>query len=182
MAAVCFFGIHKMKKTRYVSNPASPAGLRPVQLITDRAKRYRAQAAAPPKGNPCYLCGAKNPRDVEHIDGNEANTHPANIDRACRSCNTRKGQTFARNGHGTRTRQYNPANGKQPRQTRRKRNGTGAQSLGQYLTAIMVLKGESDAMDLNAAIAMMHNTPQADRSSFAREIWNRRGRREAVPF
>lgn len=49
---------------------------RPVEHITDRAKRYRAQHnVSGPKR--CYLCGNPKPRDVGHIDGNEGNGEPA---------------------------------------------------------------------------------------------------------
>ena len=153
----------------FVPNPTRPGQLRAVH-ITDRAKRYRAQAAAPPEKNPrCYLCGAPEPRDVEHIDGDEANTDPANLARACRSCNTTKGRTFARNGMGKRTRQYNPAR-------RRKNAGkaAGAKTMAQYVKAVFVLKHGSDQMELQEAIDLIHNTPAADRSKFAREIYSRR--------
>jgi hypothetical protein len=51
------------------------------------------------------------------------------------------------------------------------------------------MKGESDAMNVPVAVAMIHPTPPNARSSFAREIWQRRrerlgpsGRSDAVPF
>lgn len=154
---------------RYTSNPTRPGALRPVEIITDRAKRYRARKNAPPPG-PCIYCGRPDANDVEHIDGNEDNGDPNNLDWSCRPCNTGKGAHFARNGAGKRTRQYNPG-------------GQGAKTLAQYLTAVMVLKGQSDQMKLADAIKLVHNTPAADRSSFARQIWNRRKQSAAaVPF
>lgn len=166
---------------KYTTNPTRPGALRPVEIITDRAKRYRAVKNVAPGHKRCYLCGNPKTRDVEHIDGHEKNDNPENLARACRSCNTVKGRAFKAQKAGTRTRQYNPA--KPGRRRNASAGAKGAQSLGQYLTAVMVLKGQSDAMDLQAAIDMMHNTPAADRSSFAQEIWNRRGRRAAeVPF
>lgn len=72
-------------------------------------------------------------------------------------------------------RQFNPA--------------TGARSLGQWLTAVMSMKGESDAMPVAAAVDMIRATPPATRSRFAQEIWDKRrehhgrtGRSDAVPF
>lgn len=66
---------------------------------------------------------------------------------------------------------------------------TGARSLGQWLTAVMSMKGESDAMPVAAAVEMIRATPPARRSQFAQEIWDKRrehhgrtGRSDAVPF
>lgn len=153
----------------YVSNPARPGARRAVE-ITDRAKRYRAQKNAPPSKR-CYLCGAPGPRDVEHIDGRESNNNPKNLDRACRQCNAKKSHNFKRRGAGIRTKQYNP----EP--------GAGAKTLAQYVTAAMVLRGMSDAMPLQSAIDLMHNTPASARSRFAQQIWDKRRASMAdVPF
>lgn len=140
--------------------------------ITDRAKRYRARRNAPADSKRCYCCGRPNPSDVEHIDGNEANNDPDNLAWSCRSCNTTKGAHFAAKGRGVRTRQFNPGKAKR---------GAGAKSLSQYLTAVMTLKGQSDAMSLREAVDLVHNTPAADRSQFAREIWSKRKARAKNP-
>jgi hypothetical protein len=140
--------------------------------ITDRAKRYRARRNAPAESKRCYFCGRPNPSDVEHIDGNEANDDPTNLAWSCRSCNTTKGAHFAAKGRGIRTRQFNPS---------KKKSGSGAKSLSQYLTAVMTLKGQSDAMSLTDAINLVHNTPAADRSKFAGEIWSKRKARATNP-
>lgn len=162
----------------YVSNPARPGALRPVHLITDRAKRYRAQKNAPASSNPrCYMCGAPRPRDIEHIDGNEADDSPDNLHHACRSCNTTKGVTFARNGFGTRTRQYNPGKGKKRATPRKAARKTGAKTMAQYVQAVMVVKGQSNEMELPDAVQLLRDTPPEDRSAFAREIWSRRRKR-----
>lgn len=154
---------------RFVPNPTRPGGRRPVELITDRAKRYRARRNAPPPDR-CAYCGQPKAEDVEHVDGNEGNDSPSNLVWSCRGCNVSKGIHFARNGRGIRTRQRNGR--KNP-----------AKTLAQYITAVMVLKGQSDAMELDQAIALIHDTPAADRSKFAKEIWSRRKRRQAeVPF
>jgi hypothetical protein len=74
---------------------------------------------------------------------------------------------------GRLTRQYNPAS-------------QGANTLGQWLNAVMSMKGESDAMTVPVAVAMIRATPPARRSEFASEIWARRRQRgtdkTGVPF
>ena len=66
-----------------------------------------------------------------------------------------------RHGLGRRTRQYNP-------------RGEGAQTLGQWMAAVMSMKGESDQMSVSDAVQMIHATPASDRSRFAGEIWRLR--------
>ncbi len=63
---------------------------------------------------------------------------------------------MVRAGRGVRTRQYNPS-------------ATGAASLGEYVSALRILKGEL-AGDFDKAHQTIHNTPAATRSEFAREI------------
>jgi hypothetical protein len=110
------------------------------------------------------------------VDGREENTQPENLLWTCRSCNVRCGNTLRRAGIGRLTRQYNPV-------------GKGATSLGQWLTAVMSMKGDSDAMPVQAAVEMIRATPPTKRSEFAEEIWQRRrerygpsGRSDSVPF
>ena len=106
-----------------------------------------------------------------HLDGFEENTAQENLIWNCRACNTRLGVVFKDLGIGRRTRQYNPSEG--------------ATSLGQWLTAVMSMKGDSDAMTVPAAVEMIRATPPARRSEFAREIWERRRKRgtdREVPF
>jgi hypothetical protein len=67
---------------------------------------------------------------------------------------------------------------------RGRRNPEGAPNLAAYLQALGVLKGEVDG-DFQAARTLIHNTPAADRSAFAREVWRRRrahGTDTLVPF
>lgn len=148
---------------------------RTIQLVnvTDRAFRYRAQNTPPEGERRCAMCGRKNATvEIEHVNGFEEDSSPENLMWACRSCNTTKGAHFARVGVGRRTAQYNPS-------------GEGAHSLGQWLTAVMSAKGESDAMSVRDAVAMIRATPQHRRSDFAREIWNTRrarGTDSSVPF
>jgi hypothetical protein len=159
-----------------ISNPTQPGGRKAVELITDRAKRYRANQTPPPGPRQCHYCGRKPARDIDHVDGNEANSNPSNLVYACRSCNTRKGVVFRNAGIGKLTRQFNPA--KPP---------SGARSLGQWMQAVMAMRGESSTMSVPAAVAMVQATPAARRSEFAAEIWERRrqhgtDKRDQVPF
>jgi len=100
--------------------------------------------------------------EVHHLDGDESNTDPENLLWACRSCNVRVGLVLRVAGIGRLTRQFNPT--------------AGAQSLGQWITAVQGMRGESN-MDPASAIAMVHATPAARRSAFAVEIWRRRRRK-----
>jgi hypothetical protein len=102
--------------------------------------------------------------EIGHVDGREENSNPSNLFWTCRSCNVRCGNTLRRAGIGRLTRQYNPATG-------------GAESLGQWLTAVMAMKGESSDMTVPAAVAMIHATPPDRRSQFAKEVWSRSRRR-----
>ncbi len=157
---------------RWIPNPSMPAGRKPVELITDRAKRYRANRAAPEVEKRCVYCGAPRPRDIDHVDGNEANNNPENLVYACRPCNAKKGAAFARSGRGVRTRQFNPAS-------------KGATSLGQWVQAVLALRGEASTMSLPAAVRLVQETPPARRSAFAAEIWRRRRERgtdKQIPF
>ena len=110
--------------------------------------------------------------EVGHLDGHEENTAPENLLWNCRACNTKLGVVYKRLGMGRRTRQYNP-------------HAQGATSLGQWLTAVMSMKGESDQMTVQAAVEMIRATSPEDRSRFAREIWQKRrdrGTDNSVPF
>jgi hypothetical protein len=71
------------------------------------------------------------------------------------------GLVIADAGLGRRTRQFNPA-------------PEGAKTLAQWVTAVLAMKGENDAMDPAAAVAIVHATPFSDRSRFARAIWRKR--------
>jgi hypothetical protein len=99
---------------------------------------------------------------VAHIDGNESNVAPQNLGLTCRSCNAKVAHIMKRLGMGRRTRQYNP------------RGEGGAQSLGQWMAAVMSMKGESDQMPVDAAVEIIHATPAEERSRFARDIWRLR--------
>lgn len=70
------------------------------------------------------------------------------------------GRRLMARGQGSRVSQTNPAEG--------------AKSLGQWVTAVLSMKGESDVMPADAAVDMIHATPASARSRFAKEIWRRR--------
>jgi len=173
----------------FVPNPSSPFSLKPVHLITDRAKRYRARNAIEQPAERCAYCGSPpgpgRRLEVDHINGIEDDNDPANLVWACRRCNTIKGIVFAQAGKGKRTRQFNPK--KPPAQERHRRKvelERGAQNLAQYMEAINALHGRPSWYTLNEAIQVMRATQPWVRSIYAREIWRRRrsGARWEVPF
>jgi hypothetical protein len=137
-----------------------------VDQISDRAMRYRAQApeCRPPGPPICAFCGSTSNVEVHHVDGFEDHLEPENVIWSCRRCNVRIGIVMARAGIGRRTRQANPQD-------------QGAKSLGQWLTAVLSMKGESDRMDPSVAVEMIRATPPERRSEFAREIWEIRRKR-----
>jgi hypothetical protein len=143
----------------YISNPAEPRSRRPVELITDRALRYRAQKNPPPGPRVCHYCGSDRHVEIEHVDGREENTRPHNLTWACRACNTRKGAFFAREGIGRKTRQYNPS--ARPR---------GASTLAGWLEAVLTLQGDAGNLAPEEAIARVQATPHARRSEYARQL------------
>ena len=63
-----------------------------------------------------------------------------------------------RAGLGTRTHQLNAGR-------------EGVRTLAQWVTAVLSMKGESDAMEPAAAVEVIHATPPTRRSAFAQEIW-----------
>src|ERR1039458_5595549 len=84
--------------------------LKPVNDITDRAKRYRAQNAV--KGpKKCVVCGAGGKLDVMHLSGDESDGASKNLAYGCRRCNAALAAGFKRIGSKVRTRQYNPSQG-----------------------------------------------------------------------
>src|SRR3990172_11487374 len=147
--------------------PACDAGWREeAHQVTDRRLRQRANECRP-AGEHCLWCGVPEKLMVAHIDGNESNGSPQNLGPTCRSCNVTIVHVMKRAGIGRRTRQYNP-------------RGTGAQNLGQWMAAVMSMRGESDQMTVSDAVAIIHATPASNRSRFAREIWRLRREHGAV--
>jgi hypothetical protein len=140
--------------------------------VTDRALRYRANRHPPPGPRVCALCGSKRNVEVGHVNGHEEDTSAVNLFWTCRRCNVRCGNALRRAGIGRVTRQYNPA-------------ATGAETLGQWMNAVMSMKAEGGTMSVGDAVAMVRATPPEERSKFAREIWARRrtrGTDKSVPF
>jgi hypothetical protein len=110
--------------------------------------------------------------EVGHVDGDESHSNPSNLFWTCRSCNVRCANTLRRAGIGRLTRQYSPAS-------------AGATTLGEWMQAVLSMKGEGGDMSVGDAIAMIHATSPVHRSRFAKEIWRRRrqhGTDRAVPF
>jgi hypothetical protein len=146
-------------------NPACGSRFRKsTRSITDRAARYRANSpdCRPPGEKRCAFCGTKKNIDVCHLDGHEKNTDPRNLTYGCRSCNVKAANRMRRAGMGTRASQTNPSEG--------------AKTLAQWVTAVMSMKGESDAMPVGEAVDIIRATPHSRRSTFAREIWRKRKR------
>lgn len=117
----------------------------------------------------CLFCGCNKNIDLHHIDGEEENTSPANLAWACRSCSTVIGE----GGRGEADEAIQPESAR------------GAQTVAQWLTAVMSMKGESDQMPVDAAVEMIHATPAEKRSEFAKQIWalrRKRGTHTLVPF
>jgi hypothetical protein len=155
-------------KRQTIYNPATRA-LRPVELITDRAKRYRAQknVTGPRR---CVICNGTRNLDVMHLDGNESHGEPENLAHGCRSCNTKLAHAFKRIGAGVPTRQYNPERG-------------GVPTFEQYVYAVTYhAKGAHDGDG-----AIIHATPRHKRIEYARRIADLKaergtGRKSEVPF
>ena len=153
---------------------------RPISELTDRAKRYRANATVSGSRR-CFASGVSNPRDVHHIDGNESNCDKRNLARCCRPCNTKIANAMRKAGIGIKTRQYNP-------KRRKTGGGTGANSLGQYLSAVQIVRGDQPG-NVASAVKTLQATSSSERSQYAAQIWKIRkerygpsGRKDSVPF
>lgn len=147
-------------------NPA-PVKVRIRPMVTDRALRYRANANPPEGEKRCCLCGSKRNVEVGHVNGHEEDNTTANKFWTCRACNVRSANTLRKAGRGRKTRQYNPREDIYA-------VGRPAKSLGQWLLAVNSMKGLSEEMSLDDAVAMIRATPAATRSKFAKEIWRKR--------
>ena len=109
-----------------------------------------------PPGRHCLWCGATVRLIVAHVDGNGSNGSPTprpDLPKLQRQGCAR----HEASGFGRRTRQYNP------------HGGQGAQTLAQWMAAVMSMKGESDQMNVSDVVGMIHDTPASDRSRFARQ-------------
>jgi hypothetical protein len=91
------------------------------------------------------------------LDGHEENTARENLIWTCRSCNVTCDHVLRRAGLERLTRQYNPGS-------------IGTRSLGEYLSAVRILRREIDG-DVRVATQTVHATSPEERSEFARKIW-----------
>lgn len=150
----------KTKVIRVLSVRRNPAGLKPIESISDRAKRYRANRPGVRPGGPevCGYCGSTRSIGVDHVDGNEANENPANLLKACKSCNALKAHVLKRAGLGRRVVQANPP---------RKRGGL---TVREYGNAVKVMRGIYDG-DVAAAVATVQSAPASVRSAYTRSTW-----------
>lgn len=128
--------------------------MKPAAEITDRAKRYRANASPPPGPRRCNFCASRRNVDIDHITGDETDDTPDNLMFLCRGCNTLKGITQARNRIGTRTRQYNPAR---------------APTFSEFKNAAAVLLGTARG-SVAQATAAIRATAAATRAKYAARI------------
>jgi hypothetical protein len=140
-------------------------GRKPVDQITDRAKRYRAQQNV--KGpKRCVVCNSTKNLDVMHLSGDESDGASKNLAYGCRSCNAKLGAAFKRVGSKVRTRQYNPT-------------ASGIPTFEQYAWA--VAHHTREAHDEGGAV--IHGTPRHKRIQYAKRIAEiKSGRRGEVPF
>lgn len=136
---------------------------KPVHLITDRAKRYRAQAPAvrPPDPRRCNYCGSGKNVGVDHVNGREDDGSPKNLMWACKSCNGKKAALMKRAGLGRLTKQFNPARGVK---------GSRREQMQAYGAAIKVMRGEFDG-DVGKAVATIRATPREVRSAYTSRSW-----------
>lgn len=168
--------------------------------VTDRALRYRANQAMPDDApRVCFACGSADV-EVGHLDGHEENNAPGNLAWTCRACNVLCANTLRAGGAGRLTNQYNPAGARTREHYKRAvdvltgksremrlrsavqaiqgtphrlraqyatgKANPGAETLGAYMSA--VADHSRGAHDHGGRI--IHETPHARRSRFAREI------------
>ena len=165
-----------------VPNPAC-GGVLPVELITDRAKRYRANSEqCRPTGPRVCACGSTKNLGVGHLDGNEDNGDRSNLAWQCKSCNAKQAHADKKAGKGKRTRQFNPRRPKV--NTRGKKAKPPADSIPNLAAySIAVSQHRRGAHDEGGRI--IHATPPHIRRQYAREIAARkaeRGTNTRVPF
>jgi hypothetical protein len=135
---------------------------KPVSKITDRAKRYRANAkdVRPPAPKQCGFCGRRRNVGVHHIYGDEADGAPDNLMWACKRCNAAIAALMKRLGLGKRVKQYNPP----------ARRGSQREYMKAYGDAIKVMRGQFDG-DVSAAMATIRATPREVRSAYTSRSW-----------
>lgn len=130
---------------------------RPVEKITDRAKRYRANQDVAAGPAVCGYCGSTQSMGVDHIDGDESHGDSFNLIWACKPCNMRKAHVLAAAGMGRPTNQYNPARGR------------GARDISEWARASDVLRGYARG-DVGRAVRTVQATPPALRRQFGARL------------
>src|SRR5581483_11255506 len=146
----------KEMKRRSTKTKCGDRWRKPVEAITDREKRYRANTPECRPAGPrrCEKCRTTKNVVVHHRDGDESNGKKSNLGWLCRPHNAEAMIAMKRAGKGVRTRQYNP----------------GAKNLGEYVDA--AVKHKRGSYDEGGKV--IHETPKSTRQKFAREIWSRR--------
>jgi hypothetical protein len=148
----------RIRKTRVVMNPRP---LKPVSEISDRAKRYRANAVGAAGPKRCNYCGSRKNVGIDHVSGNESDSSPKNLLWACKACNTKKGLLFRRKGIGKLTSQSNPS---------KRIGGSRKAQMDAYGAAIKVMRGDFEG-DVSKAVATIRATPAAIRSAYTSRSW-----------
>jgi hypothetical protein len=143
---------------KVISNPGRV--LRPIEEISDRAKRYRANRPEVRPSGPkqCGYCGSRRNIGVDHIDGFEEHCDRANLMYACKSCNAQKAHLFKVNGLGRRVNQLNPS-----------RANAGV-TMAQYEAAIKVMRGVFPG-DVAKAIDTIRSASASMRSAYTAKTW-----------
>lgn len=153
---------------------------KPVDQISDRAKRYRANQKGFRPGAPkqCNFCGNRKNIGVGHVDGDESHGEPENLIWTCKSCNAKAAHLMKNAGIGRRVVQRNKSRG----------GGSRRGQLKAYGDAIKVMRGEFDG-NVAAAVATIHATPASIRSEYTSRSWPTRrqlygpsGRQGELPF
>lgn len=134
---------------------------KPVEQLTDRAKRYRAHKNAPPGPKQCGFCGRRKNIDLHHIYGDEADDEPDNLMWACRPCNVKVSILMKRAGLGKPTNQFNAGRG---------RGLSRRDAMREYGNAIKVMRGDFEG-DVSAAVATIRATPPELRRAYTSRTW-----------
>ena len=145
------------------------AGRKPVEQITDRAKRYRAHHAdvRPLAPKQCGFCGSTRNVVPHHVTGNEAAGAAADLMWACKSCNGKVGHVMRKAGLGKLTRQFNPV---AQRSLAGIRRGTRRELMKEYGNAIKVMRGDFEG-NVAAAMRTIQSTPREIRSAYTSRTW-----------
>ncbi len=153
--------VTRVRSVRIVMNPAYS---KPIEQITDRAKRYRAHHpdVVPNGPKQCGFCGAGRGVIPHHILGDESKLSKKGLMWACRSCNAKVAHVMKRAKLGKRTAQFNPS-----------KRGASTPGLKAYGDAIKVMRGDFEG-NVAKAMQTIHSTPPSVRSQYTRRSWSTR--------